>query len=170
MRLKLLLMAAASALLAACGGGGSSGNSGEPVVITQPAPPDPIGGFTFARNRDFFALAQQQALDLVAQPVVEIVGTTSSTEPFHYATRTGGGMLQATCETRSSCSKTYDAQFLRLELSDSSQLRFCNGFPGTVGANDVMICVDSWPFSDVVLSAYLTDGRVLKKTLHYKPA
>lgn len=166
----LLLMVSASVLLAACGGGGSSGSTSEPVVITQPAPLDAVRGFTFAENAEFFALPQQQALDLVASPIFEISSRAARSKAFVYKTDTGGGQLSATCETRSSCSKTFNAQFSRLELSDSSQLRLCNGTPGTGGANDVMICVDSKPFSDVVLSVYLTDGRVLKKTLHYNPA
>jgi hypothetical protein len=170
LRLKSLIgMGVAALLLGACGGGSSSAPE-KPVVITPPVSGITVRGFTFAKNEEFFNLTQQQRLELAALPVFEIAARTSKTAQVHLATESGGGMLSATCSTRSSCVSAGSADVTRVELSDSSQLRLCNGSVGSLGEKDVYICVDSEPFSETEMSIYLADGKIIKKTLRYKPA
>ncbi|QYG10365.1 hypothetical protein [Janthinobacterium sp. PAMC25594] len=173
MNLKSLIgMGTAALLLAACGGGGSSSSAApeKPAVITPPDSGIMARGFTFAQNEAFFKLTQQQRLELVALPVFEIAARASKTEQVHLATESGGGMLSARCSTRSSCVSAGSADVIRVELSDSSQLRLCNGSVGSLGEKDVYICVDSEPFSETEMSIYLVNGKIIKKTLRYKPA
>ncbi|MGK5041592.1 hypothetical protein ACQ4WQ_14720 [Janthinobacterium sp. GB1R12] len=170
LRLKSLIgMGVAALLLAACGGGSSSAPE-KPVVITPPDSGNTVRGFTFARNEAFFNLTQQQRLELTALPVFEIAARTSKTAQVHYATESGGGMLSVRCSTRSSCVSAGTANVARVELSDSSQLSLCNGSAGSLGERDVYICIDSEPFSETEMSIYLNDGKIIRKTLRYKPA
>lgn len=166
----LIGMGTAALLLAACGGGGSSSAPEKPVVITPPDSGVTARGFTFAQSDAFFKLTQQQRLELVALPVFEITARASKTAQVHLATESGGGMLSARCSTRSSCVSAGSADVTRVELSDSSQLRLCNGSVGSLGETDVYICVDSEPFSETEMSIYLVNGKIIKKTLRYKPA
>lgn len=143
-------------------------SNGSGTSTTDTAAGKATVGLAFIDNATFFNLTQQQRLDLVAQPTFDIPAGNSRTQALHVATDTGGAMIGAICETRSLCSTSYFAGINRIQLSDSSQVYLCNGTPGTNGANAVSICVDSSPFPDTVVTMYLTDGRVLEKTLRYK--